>query len=218
MQAPSGAWITPAFALHRSKLDEILPVRQHAVQPREAQAPPAKARCKAAFFTHVVFDCDGVLVDSERASCESLRRSIRQVTGMRIALSAVLLASRMCKACNEVVCAGVDVPHKFPEDYYPVIGMSVASCIDYYNRACAAGAWDVDVVAAKVLAVKEGHYKELTAQGIEAFKGARALVLEARALGMRVGVGSSGAPCLTWHLGDWSACTAQHTAGMCRDA
>jgi beta-phosphoglucomutase-like phosphatase (HAD superfamily) len=28
-----------------------------------------------------VLDCDGVLVDSEAASCEALRRAILQVTG-----------------------------------------------------------------------------------------------------------------------------------------
>jgi beta-phosphoglucomutase-like phosphatase (HAD superfamily) len=32
-----------------------------------------------AWFTHLVLDCDGVLVDSERASCESLRRAVLEV-------------------------------------------------------------------------------------------------------------------------------------------
>ena len=32
------------------------------------------------FFTHLILDCDGVMVDSERASCEALRRAILQVS------------------------------------------------------------------------------------------------------------------------------------------
>lgn len=131
MQAPNGAWVTPAFALSRSKLDELRPfpasaalplapdsapappsqpphplatASQQATASRGAAAQPAQdlhcggsaaedpsARggaeaaggpCKAAWFTHVVFDCDGVLVDSERASCEALRRAVLEVTGV----------------------------------------------------------------------------------------------------------------------------------------
>jgi hypothetical protein len=33
------------------------------------------------WFRYLVLDCDGVLVDTEAASCESLRRAILQVTG-----------------------------------------------------------------------------------------------------------------------------------------
>jgi hypothetical protein len=32
------------------------------------------------YFTHLVLDCDGVLVDSERASCEALRLSILEAS------------------------------------------------------------------------------------------------------------------------------------------
>jgi dual specificity phosphatase 12 len=31
------------------------------------------------YLRYLIFDCDGVLVDSERASCEALRRAILQV-------------------------------------------------------------------------------------------------------------------------------------------
>lgn len=133
MQAPNGAWVTPAFALSRSKLDELLPlvcatapasphlqasmgkIRGHSrsshtpshwqatsaghdasipsvQQPGNAEAVCSSTcqdprtdfqaqLCKATWFTHVVFDCDGVLVDSEKASCEALRRAILEVTG-----------------------------------------------------------------------------------------------------------------------------------------
>lgn len=136
MQAPNGVWVTPAFALSRSKLDELrpFPAAIAASQPPQATAQPPGAPpsqqastaagtraehstgatasrdglssqplqqahhadteqarvgpstsvrpCKAAWFTHVVFDCDGVLVDSERASCEALRRAMLGVTGV----------------------------------------------------------------------------------------------------------------------------------------
>ena len=65
-------------------------------------------------FTHVIFDVDGVLVDSERISCESLRRAILSTTG-------------------------VDVPHHFPVDFYPVFGMDVRNCVAYYRRTCNTG-------------------------------------------------------------------------------
>jgi dual specificity phosphatase 12 len=29
---------------------------------------------------------------------------------------------------------GFDIPHQFPIDYYPVFGMDVRSCIDYYRQ------------------------------------------------------------------------------------
>lgn len=79
MQAPSGAWVNPAFCLHQSKLDKWQP-RAAPAQQASSRAE-ARQRCRTAWYTHVIFDCDGVLVDSERASCEALRRSVLEVTG-----------------------------------------------------------------------------------------------------------------------------------------
>eukprot|EP00892_Ulva_mutabilis_P004666 jgi/Ulvmu1/2571/UM014_0022.1 len=209
MQAPNGVWVTPAFALGRSKLDELTPATprppapstlpasaaHHANTPdpeptaphisassardvqnardvstaRGAGAHAALRPCCAAWFTHVVFDCDGVLVDSERASCEALRRAVLEVTG-------------------------VDIPGSFPEDYYPVIGMDVASCIEHYNCTCGPGLWNVADVAERVAAVKGRHYEALTAAGIAAMPGVHAVVKELDSLGIRYAIGSSGSP------------------------
>lgn len=70
--------------------------------------------------------------------------------------------------------------------------MSVASCVEHYNDVVGCGEWDVLAVSEAVQEAKEAHYQELTADGISAFPGARALILEALSLGIAVGVGSSG--------------------------
>lgn len=88
--------------------------------------------------------------------------------------------------------AGQQIPSRFPEDYYPVIGMSVHSCIEHYNNTLAAGEWEVAEIATQVTAVKERWYAQLTAQGIKAFDGAKALIVEAKMLGVAIAVGSSG--------------------------
>ncbi|EFN52747.1 hypothetical protein CHLNCDRAFT_138334 [Chlorella variabilis] len=254
-QSSSGAWVTPAFQLHLSKLDAVEPrpaaaIRQPRVlgdgtQPRPAAAaaagtpaaaagaaagaagaagaapaavqgvgeaaaqlqraclaagpqPPAAADAHAGgaaaaaaatvgasagtpsgaadgtsgttFFRYLVLDCDGVLVDSERASCEALRRAILAVTAF-------------------------DIPHAFPADFQPVFGMDVRSCVEYYQRRFDKAEWGPAAeVAARVSAVKEGLYGELTAGGIRAFPGVERLVEQARALGMGVAVASSGSP------------------------
>jgi beta-phosphoglucomutase-like phosphatase (HAD superfamily) len=72
--------------------------------------------------------------------------------------------------------------------------MTVASCVQYYNDTVGGGTWDVQVVTRKVLAAKDELYEKLTAEGIQAFAGARALILEAKSLGISIGVGSSGVP------------------------
>jgi hypothetical protein len=80
LQSPTGAWVTPAFCLHQAKIDKSLPVLPSSVAPSGLKTDVA---CRTAWFTHLIFDCDGVLVDSERASCEALRRSILAVTGVQ---------------------------------------------------------------------------------------------------------------------------------------
>lgn len=91
--------------------------------------------------------------------------------------------------------AGVAIPGAFPEDYHPVIGMDVKSCVEHYNRTCGPGSWDVADVEHRVAAVKERCYRELTAGGIEAMAGVRAVVKELESLGIRYAIGSSGARC-----------------------
>lgn len=101
-------------------------------------------------------------------------------------LCGVMSAASCCSS------AGVQVPCQFPEDFQPVFGMSVQSCVDYYNGTAGPGDWDIGTVAAEVQEVKGRLYHELTAGGIQAFSGARALIMEARSLGMTVGLASSG--------------------------
>ena len=53
-------------------------------QQGQQQAPP--------YFTHLILDCDGVLVDSERVSCEALHQAVLQVgRGRRFAALAACL-------------------------------------------------------------------------------------------------------------------------------
>ncbi|GIL44422.1 hypothetical protein Vafri_1895 [Volvox africanus] len=126
--------------------------------------------CSTAWFTHLILDCDGVLVDSEAASCEALRRAILEVTGF-------------------------DIPHLFPQDYAEVFGMDVRSCVSHYRERFNRSEWEApELLAPRVQAAKEVHYKKLTAGGIPAFDGAERLIRRALDAGMQVGVASSGAP------------------------
>lgn len=73
---------------------------------QEQQQWPAPS---SRWFQALLLDCDGVLVDTERASCEALRRSILEVTG-------------------------VTIPGEFPQDYEEVFGMDVLGCVEHYKR------------------------------------------------------------------------------------
>ncbi|CAG9460130.1 unnamed protein product [Pedinophyceae sp. YPF-701] len=171
LQNTAGAWVTPGFQIHRSRVDWEPPADAAGAfaGPVVAQPRTLPASSPGA-LEFIVFDCDGVLVDTERASCESLRRAILQVTGS-------------------------DIPHKFPEDYYPVFGMDVRSCVEFYKAQRPENAsWDVDGVASAVAAAKEGIYEELTSGGITAWDGAREVVEAALRAGVPVAVGSSGSP------------------------
>ncbi|PNH01583.1 Protein CbbY, plasmid [Tetrabaena socialis] len=124
-------------------------------------------------FTHLLLDCDGVMVDSERASCEALRRAILEVTG-------------------------TDIPHRFPEDFVHVFGLDVRSCVAWYSNSKISDSKisisisiDPDTVRAIEVA-KEAHYRELTRNGVRAFDGVELLMRRALAAGLRVGVASSG--------------------------
>ena len=90
-QNASGRWVVPAFQLHSSKLDVegggggLAPVSRAAVPrllPSRGPAGPAGAApapagpAPARRFTHLIFDCDGVMVDTEPASCEALRQAL----------------------------------------------------------------------------------------------------------------------------------------------
>lgn len=122
------------------------------------------------YFQCLVLDCDGVLVDSERASCEALHQAILQVTEF-------------------------DIPHAFPEDFQPVFGMDVLHCVEYYQHRFGKQEWgQAAAVAAQVSDVKEGIYQRLTEGGVQAFPGVAQLVAQAQRMGLTVGVASSGTP------------------------
>lgn len=85
-----------------------------------------------------------------------------------------------------------------------MIGMSVKSCVEYYDREHGPGAGDTARVAEQVSVVKEGYYRELTAAGIAALDGVQAAVKELKSLGIQFGIASSGE--LTICKLQWSYC------------
>ena len=128
LQNDRGQWVTPAFQLHLSKLDVIEQrdplLTTPAIPSPSGRQQPATTTVRATNsttsdgsrsssrlsrpFAFVVFDCDGVLVDSEPASCESLVRAVLEVTGCHI-------------------------PNEYPRDFLPVQGMDVRGCLRYYQ-------------------------------------------------------------------------------------
>ncbi len=218
IQNSDGAWVTPGFHLHLTRLDAEDPAKNAALQaqlnglhisspnlpasaagaagappvggairqPRMLSStkkpPPATSNTTTTAphtnkgFTHLILDCDGVLVDSEKPSCEALRRSILAVTKF-------------------------DIPHEFPQDFRPVFGMDVYSCVEYYSKRFASEHnWgdgtpeSLKELAKQVSDAKEGIYKELTKEGITAFSGVFELVNQAKTLNMGVAIASSGSP------------------------
>mmetsp|Transcript_27352 Transcript_27352/g.68631 ORF Transcript_27352/g.68631 Transcript_27352/m.68631 type:complete len:173 (-) Transcript_27352:603-1121(-) len=115
----------------------------------------------------VIFDCDGVLVDSEPHSCAALRAAIHTVTGL-------------------------DIPHKYPHDYYPVFGFSVHSCLEYYKERFGKD-WDVEAILEKVVEEKEAEYQRLAKGRLQTFPGFAEFLARARDAGCSFGIGSSGA-------------------------
>lgn len=186
MQNEVSEWITPAFQLHASKID-MVPRQNNVVDyvggckvsihqpkllgrtPRQRQNHPTACHRNQQHIQkkplYLIFDCDGVLVDSERASCESLRRSILEVTGF-------------------------DIPHSFPEDFVPVFGMDVESCLEYYMKTYplsenpfrsavpASGGW-MKELAHKVSVAKKPQYESITSGGIDPIEGAMSLMKNA---------------------------------------
>ncbi|EME31908.1 beta-phosphoglucomutase [Galdieria sulphuraria] len=118
----------------------------------------------------IVFDCDGVLVNSEPWSCESLRQAILKATG-------------------------VDIPHQFPEDFYEVFGLSVYSSVEHYvKKGFLPADTNIDWVSRKVDEHKDAIYQELARGKLSTFPGLKALLQEASVSNIHLGVGSSGTP------------------------
>jgi len=153
-------------------LSKHLPHRQLLPQKNERNASSSGKNCEIMPQPNfcIVFDCDGVLVNSEPYSCESLRQAILRATG-------------------------VDIPHKFPNDYFEVFGLSVYSSIEYYvKKGILPENTDIDGVARKVNELKDPIYEELARGKLSTFPGLKALLEEACAKKVALGVGSSGTP------------------------
>jgi dual specificity phosphatase 12 len=92
-----------------------------------------------------------------------------------------------------VQVTGFDIPHSFPQDFVPVFGMDVRSCLEYYMEAFSLTEefkskhdalsdndphgedWIVEL-AARTAAAKVQHYESITSEGIEPIQGAAQLM------------------------------------------
>jgi len=199
LQCNCGRWVTPAFQLQISQIDvedscslrlplrggeaplqEPPPPATEALPPPGARAQPMPSLGAAPALRGfpegacLVFDCDGVLVDSERMSCAALHDAVRKVTG-------------------------ASFPHRFPEDFLALFGSDVKGSLERLvelGHLPEPAGLDEDareVLAARVAAAKERSFaRRLGRSGLEAFDGVKAIVGQAKRLGVRVGIGSSG--------------------------
>lgn len=201
LQCNCGRWVTPAFQLQLSQVDVEdsgslhLPLHSAGGGESCVGAPPTRGGGAAAprlapaqsensaggrggrSFPEgacLVFDCDGVLVDSERLSCAALHDAVREVTG-------------------------ASFPHRFPEDFLPLFGRdvygSLEKLVELGHLPEPEGLDEAarTALAQRVAAAKERAYaKRLRRAGLEAFDGVKGLVGQARRLGALVGIGSSG--------------------------
>ena len=199
LQCNCGRWVTPAFQLQISQIDVEdsgslrLPLRggeapveeptassTEVLPPRGARARPVPSLGAAPALRGfsegacLIFDCDGVLVDSERMSCAALHDAVRKVTG-------------------------ASFPHRFPEDFLTLFGSDVKGSLEKLvelGHLPEPAGLDEDAreaLAARVAAAKERYFaRRLKRSGLEAFDGVKAIVGQAKRLGVRVGIGSSG--------------------------
>ncbi|KIY91824.1 hypothetical protein MNEG_16139 [Monoraphidium neglectum] len=83
--APQGAAGAPPDSADGSAAAAGRPDRLGDSPPPGAPQAPASLEARtASYFQHLVLDCDGVLVDTERASCEALRLAVLEVTGLQV--------------------------------------------------------------------------------------------------------------------------------------
>jgi dual specificity phosphatase 12 len=103
--APPAATVAAAAGVSSNGVHNSDPSSSNHGSQEQQQWPAPSSR----WFQALLLDCDGVLVDTERASCEALRRSTLEVTG-------------------------VSIPGEFPRDYEEVFGMDVLGCVLHYKR------------------------------------------------------------------------------------